>query len=88
MAAIAKPTRHKELRKAIRISDLTQADVASQMGCTRETLCHKLSGKIPIRMDEAYRILDILHLDPHSISIYFPAEDQCDMDPRTRRRGA
>ena len=68
--------RHAALRKAIHGSRFEFEDFAGLLGLTMTGLYKKLSGMIPWKLAEVYKVMQLLEIPAADICTYFPEEDQ------------
>ena len=66
--------RYIELRNALRNAGIQQRDIAVQIGLSETSMCHRMQGKYPFTISEAYEILDILHRPYSDLPILFPKD--------------
>lgn len=67
---------YKNLKDAIHAADLTQAEIAAEIGQSPAALSNRIRGKTPFEVDLAYQILDILNIPRNKIYLYFPKNGQ------------
>ena len=51
---------------------LRQADLAEYLGISAPALSQKLSGKVPLKIEECYQILRYLRIDASRLPEFFP----------------
>lgn len=68
--------KHRRLRLLIRGSGMSQQDVARYLGITAQAIGCKLSGKIPWKLWEVYKICNLLDQPLTSVPDLFPADEQ------------
>ena len=63
-----------ELRRAFKVADITQAEIAEAINRSAMYLsnCLNRKGKASFTLDEAYTILDLIHADHEDFYMYFP----------------
>ena len=61
-----------ELRRVMREQNVYVYDLANLLGITSAAMSMKLSGKNPLKLEEAYKILRFLHLPYKEVYRYFP----------------
>lgn len=71
--------RHGKLRGKMREKGIKGTYLARKIGTTPQSLSHRMTGKIPWRLDEMYNILSILGEPDSKLSEYFP-RDGVDFD--------
>jgi transcriptional regulator with XRE-family HTH domain len=73
--AVAANIRAESARRRVRQSDLAEA-----VGLSQATISRKLSGQVPLTIDEVYAVAEVLHVPVH---VLVPD----DPDPATRNPG-
>lgn len=77
--------KHRSLRLAIRGSGMTQDEVARSLGISVQALRYKLSGSVPWKMWEAYKLIRLLGKEPADIPELFPEDDQALLTDMSRK---
>lgn len=58
--------------RKLKVMGLKRKDLAELMGEPASTISDKLNGKIPLRLDEAFRIVRIIGEPNEGLDQYFP----------------
>ena len=66
--------RYVELRNAIRDAGIYQAEIAARIGLSETSMCHRMQGKYPFTISEAYAILDIIDRPYTDLPRLFPKD--------------
>ena len=52
---------------------MQQRDLARALAMSETSLSHRMTGQVPWRVDEMYRVLRIIKASPDELPLYFPA---------------
>lgn len=63
---------YRELRKALRAADISNAYLAEKLGIAPSSVSLRLNAHHPWEQDRMYLIMDLLHLPHDQLHIYFP----------------
>lgn len=56
----------------LRQLQITQAELAAQLGLTPASLSHRMTGRVPWRVNEMYQVLKLIRAPESELSLYFP----------------
>lgn len=56
----------------LRQLDMTQNDLAHEIGISRTALNHRMTGRTPWTLEEMYQILHLLNAPDSELYLYFP----------------
>ena len=62
----------RKLKTVMFSNDVTQAELSKVLGVSETYMTHRMTGRYPFTMDDAYKICDYLHLPYSELSTYFP----------------
>lgn len=66
------PRRYAKLRAAMVEADIDRQFLAEELGISYQTVKNRFAGSWPWTLAEAYKTLEILHIDPSKLTEYFP----------------
>lgn len=66
--------RYSELRAAFRDAGIHQAEIAAEINLSETSMCHRMQGRYPFTLTEAYAILDILNRPYTDLPRLFPKD--------------
>ena len=75
------------LRGEFTALDLTQEDVAEALGMEPPVLSKRMNNRIPWKLGEMYKVMDLIQQPYHKMHLYFP-RDGINEPKEKRRRGA
>ena len=62
------------LRGKMRERNITQADMAAALGCSSVCISQRLCCVRSWQLDEIWKVMNILHINPDEMYLYFPAD--------------
>lgn len=69
---IPKQTNHNCLRAKLKEHDIDEEYIGRKILRSKSYISQRMTGKKPWPMDEAYAILDMMHIPHDQLPIYFP----------------
>ena len=60
------------LRRKMKMKSMVLEDIAREFGCTRQTVSNKLRNVTPWTLEECWRVMGMLEIDPCLFYKYFP----------------
>lgn len=69
-----KLSRYSKVTFVAQAKGYTQNDLAQVLGVSRTMFSRYITGKTPLTLEAAWKIMDFLNIDPRQMAYFFPKE--------------